>query len=152
MHSTEAEALCGRRCKGWWNKVPCCLPFACAQAQRAGAGRVQRTRLHHLQCGWVLCLFASCCKARAAATSGGSSRQQPGFVLQCGWIAGRSAAPISQGLNPTPSCRIAGAFPANRFTSFMTSPTSIDVSLKHRQMVRCRSCVAFAAQPKGTCC
>ena len=29
----------------------------------------------------------------------------------------------------------AGAFPANRFTSFMTSPTSIDVSLKHREMV-----------------
>jgi len=29
----------------------------------------------------------------------------------------------------------AGAFPANRYTSFMTSPTSIDVSLEHKEMV-----------------
>ncbi|GAB4820350.1 hypothetical protein N2152v2_007396 [Parachlorella kessleri] len=28
-----------------------------------------------------------------------------------------------------------GAFPANRYTSYMTSSTSIDVSLKHREMV-----------------
>lgn len=120
------------------------------------------------------------CKVCVAATSGGSSRQQPGFVLQCGRVAGWSAAPISQGLNPAPSCRIAGAFPAhrltrpfppsrvtccsfccvpthlpcagafpaNRFTSYMTSPTSIDVSLKHRQMVsgsQSSWCVGLAA-------
>eukprot|EP00887_Chlorella_sp_A99_P003914 scaffold11.g3914.t1 len=29
----------------------------------------------------------------------------------------------------------AGAFPANRYTSYMTSSTSIDVSLKHKEMV-----------------
>jgi len=29
----------------------------------------------------------------------------------------------------------AGAFPANRYTSYMTSPTSIDVSLNHHEMV-----------------
>lgn len=29
----------------------------------------------------------------------------------------------------------AGAFPANRYTSYMTSPTSIDVSLEHKEMV-----------------
>lgn len=29
-----------------------------------------------------------------------------------------------------------GAFPANRYTSYMTSSTSIDVSLKHKEMVR----------------
>ncbi|GAB4822262.1 hypothetical protein N2152v2_009308 [Parachlorella kessleri] len=29
----------------------------------------------------------------------------------------------------------AGAFPANRYTSYMTSSTSIDLSLKHREMV-----------------
>jgi hypothetical protein len=29
-----------------------------------------------------------------------------------------------------------GAFPANRYTSYMTSSTSIDVSLKHHEMVR----------------
>lgn len=29
----------------------------------------------------------------------------------------------------------AGAFPANRYTSYMTSSTSIDVSLEHREMV-----------------
>ena len=28
-----------------------------------------------------------------------------------------------------------GAFPANRYTSYMTSSTSIDVSLKHKEMV-----------------
>jgi phosphoenolpyruvate carboxykinase (ATP) len=28
-----------------------------------------------------------------------------------------------------------GGFPANRYTSYMTSSTSIDVSLKHREMV-----------------
>ena len=30
----------------------------------------------------------------------------------------------------------AGPFPANRFTSYMTSSTSISISLKHREMVR----------------
>jgi phosphoenolpyruvate carboxykinase (ATP) len=29
----------------------------------------------------------------------------------------------------------AGAFPANRYTSYMTSPTSIDVSLEHKEMI-----------------
>ena len=34
-------------------------------------------------------------------------------------------------------CRPRGAaFPANRYTSYMTSSTSIDVSLKHKEMVR----------------
>jgi hypothetical protein len=31
-----------------------------------------------------------------------------------------------------------GAFPANRYTSYMTSSTSIDVSLKHNEMVGAR--------------
>ncbi len=34
----------------------------------------------------------------------------------------------------------AGAFPANRFTSYMTSSTSIDVSFKHREMVSLPGC------------
>ncbi len=29
----------------------------------------------------------------------------------------------------------AGAFPANKYTNFMTSSTSIDLSIKHREMV-----------------
>ncbi len=29
----------------------------------------------------------------------------------------------------------AGAFPANKYTQFMTSQTSIDLSLKHKEMV-----------------
>lgn len=28
-----------------------------------------------------------------------------------------------------------GAFPANRFSNYMTSATSVDISLKHREMV-----------------
>jgi phosphoenolpyruvate carboxykinase (ATP) len=28
-----------------------------------------------------------------------------------------------------------GAFPANRFSNYMTSTTSVDISLKHREMV-----------------
>jgi phosphoenolpyruvate carboxykinase (ATP) len=30
----------------------------------------------------------------------------------------------------------AGAFPANRYTSYMTSSTSVDISLSRREMVR----------------
>lgn len=29
----------------------------------------------------------------------------------------------------------AGAFPANKYTNFMTSSTSIDLSIKHKEMV-----------------
>jgi ATP-dependent phosphoenolpyruvate carboxykinase len=29
----------------------------------------------------------------------------------------------------------AGAFPANRFSNYMTSTTSVDISLKHKEMV-----------------
>ncbi len=29
----------------------------------------------------------------------------------------------------------AGAFPANKYTNYMTSQTSVDLSLKHRELV-----------------
>ena len=47
----------------------------------------------------------------------------------------------------SPPARSGGAFPANRYTSYMTSSTSIDVSLKHKEMVRPR-CAATALR----CC
>jgi hypothetical protein len=37
---------------------------------------------------------------------------------------------------PPPPSRSAGAFPANRFTSYMTSPTSVDISFARGEMVR----------------
>lgn len=124
------------------------------QAQRGGAGQLWAPRLHDLQ------VRRGC--ALLLGSGSRSGRASQGWPWNC-WQACAPRAPYpSLPLQLLPACCSAGAFPANRFTSYMTSSTSIDVCLARRELVRAcvRTCHVHvhvhvpgggAQRPQGVC-